>query len=252
MKVSIITPFFNSEKYIRQTIESVLSQTFSDWEMILIDDGSEDSSLDIINEYSSRDDRFVVIENGSNQGVAISRNNGIKAVRGEYIAFLDSDDIWRENKLEKQISLAEKTGADIVYCSYGMIDGDSRKSFDDFIVPERTDFEMMLIKSVISCSTALIKAEIMKNHLFQTNYFHEDYAMWLQLLEEGYYAVGCTEVLADYRVAASSKSINKIKSALQRWHVYRKYLKLSLHKSLSVFIKYGILGLKKYKRRSDE
>lgn len=246
--VSVIMPAYNAEKFIVEAIESVLSQTYSALELIVIDDCSTDTTLETALEYAKKDNRVRVIRNEKNSGVARTRNAGLDAAKGEFIALIDSDDLWLPEKLEKQMTVAENTAADIVYCSYGMIDENGQKKFNDFIVPAQTDYEHMLIKSSISCSTALLSAKMMEGHRFDPGYYHEDYVMWLSLLKEGYRAEGVCEVLTQYRIRNKSRSNNKIKSAQQRWVIYRDYLDMTVSQTTHYMFEYMIEGIRKYSR----
>lgn len=245
--VSIVMPAYNAEKFIEIAITSVIKQTIRDWELIIVDDCSTDSTYEIMCKVARVDSRIHVYRNEQNMGVAHTRNWGFSHCRGEYIALLDSDDCWYENKLEVQLQIANATKADIIYCSYAIVNEAGKKCCDDFIVPESTDFEAMLVKSVISCSTALLSREIVRNYRFETSYYHEDYALWLQLLKDGKVAVGTERVLAEYRISSGSRASNKLLSAKRRWVIYRKYLKMSMAKSLGCLAQYAIVGVKKYR-----
>ena len=144
----------------------------------------------------------------------------------------------------KQLALAEKTGADIVYCSYALIDEAGEKNGAPFVVRETTDFEKMLVCNTLSCSTVFIKREAMRP--FDTRFYHEDYALWLELLRDGCRAVGTAEVLADYRILPGSRSNNKWKSARHRWEIYRDLLGLSPVKRSALMLRYTLSGLRKY------
>ena len=180
----------------------------------------------------------------------MSRNIAFSQCSGKYVALLDSDDLWEPEKLEKQVICAEKTGADIVYCSYSIIDECGRKKSPDFIVPEHTDFDSMLKKSTISCSTALLKSELVAQFQFPTHMYHEDLAYWLELLKNGANAVGMTEVLASYRIIPGSRAFNKVQSAVNRWKVYTEYLGLPTVRSTCLLVQYMFLGLIKYRKKA--
>lgn len=247
--VSVVMPAYNAERFIWETINSVISQTYTDWELWVIDDCSTDSTREIVEELASQDSRINLVRNEKNVGVADTRNRGFDLCNGRYVALLDSDDVWFPDKLDRQMRLAEETGADIIYCSYKMIDEHGRPVCDDFIVPEIEDFDSCLVRSVISCSTALLSREITDKYRFNKDYYHEDLVLWLELLRYGYAARGVTEVIAAYRLLDSGRSSKKLRTALNRWRVYRKYLKLSIPKSVKSIVKYATLGIKKYQKR---
>jgi teichuronic acid biosynthesis glycosyltransferase TuaG len=241
-------PAYNAEKFITETVNSVLNQTFTDFEILILDDCSTDNTYDIITKLAEKDNRIKVFKSEKNMGVARIRNKGLSMAKGKWIALLDSDDIWLPEKLERQIELGEKQNADLVYCSYGMVNERGEKVCDDFIVPETTDFEKTLIKSVISCSTALISNELCKKYSFPLNMYHEDYALWLDILKDGNKAVGDTQVTAKYRLLQNSRSSGKFNCAVQRWKIYRDYLHLPFFKSVGLMYGYATAGFKKYKK----
>lgn len=249
--VSIVMPAYNAERYIETAVRSVMAQTFTDWELIIIDDGSRDSTVDVIERLVREDTRIIFLRNETNMGVAKTRNRGMEQSHGRYIALLDSDDVWYPEKLEKQVGLAKETGADIVYCSYAIVDENGEKKCNDFIVPETTDYNASLVKSVISCSTALLSRHVMDRYQFDSTYYHEDLALWLQLLKDGCRACGVTDVLAVYRVMDGTRAANKLKSAAHRWQIYHELLGLPFGKSAMLLLEYGMLGLQKYRKRSN-
>lgn len=244
--VSIIMPAYNAEKYIETAIRSVLSQTYTKWELLILDDCSTDRTTAIAAQFANLDARIRLLHNHSNVGVAKVRNRGLDIAQGEWIALLDSDDVWYAEKLERQLTKAAKSGAEIIYCPYSMIDENS-EHLSDFIVPGSTSYDDMLKESVLSCSTVLMRRSILMQHRFITDYYHEDYAFWLELLRHGYRAVATEEILADYRVVKGSRSNNKLKSAKNRWLIYRKVERLPLIKSIKVFIAYAYKGIAKYR-----
>lgn len=248
-KVSVVMPAYNMERYIGEAIRSVQNQTYSNWELLVVDDGSDDSTCDIVEQIAAVDGRIRLIRNEKNIGVAQTRNRGFELASGEYVALLDSDDLWREEKLERQISLAGETGVGIIYCSYAIIGETGEKVCGDFIVPVITNFEEALSKIVISCSTALLSRDVYKKYHFNKDYYHEDLVFWLQILRDRVEVSGVTDVLADYRVHNGTRASNKIRTAINRWKVYRTYFKLSVVKSAWFFVKYAFLGVKKYWRK---
>ena len=245
--VSIVMPAYNAERYIEQAVRSVMIQTYTDWELIIIDDCSTDETYGIAERLSGEDSRIRLLRNETNAGVAVTRNRGLEQSRGDFVALLDSDDIWLENKLEKQLDLQKSSGADIVYCSYRIVDEFGTPRFADFIVPPNTDFEKSLTKSVISCSTVLMTREIVDKYRFTSDFYHEDLVLWLTLLRDGYKACGVVDVLAEYRVSSGTRASNKVKSMMNRFKVYRAFLKLSMFKSCILLFEYAMMGLKKYK-----
>lgn len=244
--VSIIMPAYNAEKFIEQAILSVQNQTVKDWELLVIDDCSTDSTIEIVEKIKSMDSRIKLLKNKENLGSAKTRNYGFELARGKYVALLDSDDYWYPLKLEKQIVKLETECADLVYCSYAIVDENRNKCCKDFIVPNRANLQTILVKSVVSCSTALMTIELVKKHHFNEEFYHEDYVYWLEVLQSGVKAVGTLEVLAEYRQSSNTKASNKILCAKHRWKIYREYMKLSFLSSMYYLVRYAFAGIEKY------
>lgn len=246
--VSVVMPVYNAQRFLELAIRSVLEQSFADWELLLVDDASVDDSLSIAARYAELDPRIRLLRNKENIGVAETRNRGIRAARGTWIALLDSDDLWKPEKLEKQLELARDSGAELIYCSYALIDENGVSCCADFLVPEETNVDSLLQRSVISCSTALIRRDLLLEHPFCGEYTHEDLVLWLDLLQAGCRACGCREVLAAYRLSENSRSGNKLKAAAGRWLVFRRHMHLSLLRSSVLFLRYALAATQKYKR----
>ena len=246
--VSVIMPAYNAARFIKEAISSVMTQTIADWELFVIDDCSKDNTFQIIQDLVATDARIYALRNEVNLGVAKTRNRGIALATGAYVALLDSDDYWYPDFLEKLLANAQEKQSDIIYCSYELVDEQNRKVCNDFIVPEATTFEESIIRSVITCSTVLFTSKVAQNYRFPTNMYHEDIALWFELLRDGKKATGVIDVLAAYRQSPNSRSSDKIRSACRRWKVYREHLKMPFLKCVVTMFKYGYYGLKKYKR----
>ena len=243
--VSVVMPNYNGHRFVEQAIDSVLRQTYKDFELIIVDDCSKDNSLQLIRQKAKSDDRIRIIALEKNLGVANARNVGIAKAKGEYIALLDNDDLWVEDKLERQLSIA-KNGADIVYCSYDFIDEYNNAIKKPFIVPKQTDFSKMLASSVISCSTCFIKTKLMQAHPFNPEFYHEDYVLWMELLKVCPTAYGDEKVLMHYRQVEGSRSNKKRNAAKERWNTYRNALNLNIITSTWAFLRYAVNGVIKY------
>ncbi|QDP42227.1 glycosyltransferase family 2 protein [Radiobacillus deserti] len=243
--VSIIMPAYNCETYIRDSIQSVLKQTYTNWELIIIDDGSMDGTISIIEEYSQVDDRVYFYNNERNQGVSATRNRGIELAKGEWIAFLDSDDLWDSLKLEKQLAYADKTGASFLFTGSAYIDENNRKYSGVFEVPRRVNYKSLLKQNVISCSSVLIKRDYIKQCKMENDETHEDYGAWIRILKMEQYAYGLNEPLLTYRILKNSKSGNKIKSLIMAYKTYR-YVGINTIMSMYYITWYIFKGLKKY------
>lgn len=244
--VSIVMPVFKCERYISKAIESVICQTYSNWELIVVNDDSPDNSVAIAQEYAEKDCRIRIVHQIPNAGCAQARNLGISQARGQYIAFLDSDDIWVATKLDKQVRLLKEKGAQIVYSSYDFIDENDMSIKRPFIVTAETDYKKMLGRNEIGCSTVMVETGLLQEHQFQKEYYHEDYVLWMELLSLLVVAVGVTEVLTHYRVISTSRSYDKKNAAKHRWKIYRSALKLSVFESVCAFLKYAINAVKKH------
>lgn len=246
--VSIIMPAYNSADFIGEAISSVQLQTYENWELIVIDDGSDDKTCELVEKFAESDSRIRLYKNEKNIGVAKTRNRGFDLCNGKYVALLDSDDTWYPEKIAKQIAILEDRNAHIAYSSYAIVDMDNVKLKKDYVVPEEADFKRLLKENVIGCSTVMLTRDIVCNYRFESEFFHEDYVLWLDLLLNGYKAVGCSETLVNWRYIVNSRSFNKRKSAGNRWKIYRKHLKLPLFKSAYYFVSYAIASIKKYFR----
>lgn len=245
-KVFVIMPAYNAGRFIEAAIRSVMGQTMTDWELLVIDDGSKDDTCAIAEALAQKDDRIRFLRNEVNMGVAKTRNRGLDLCRGSYVALLDSDDVWHPQKLERQLQRMADTGADLSYCSYAIVDANGDQAKPDYLVPETVDFHGLLRENVIGCSTVMMTAAVAKKSRFETTLHHEDYALWTRLLRNGCRAAGCTEVLTDWRWIADSRSYDKRKSAASRWKIFRDYLKLPLTTCVWAFTNYAFAGVKKY------
>ncbi|MBO5975889.1 MAG: glycosyltransferase [Oscillospiraceae bacterium] len=245
--VSVIMPAYNASQYIAKSISSVQAQTFTNWELIVVDDYSSDNTVEIVNGFLRDDSRIRLYRNAQNMGVAKSRNRALEQCQGDYVAFLDSDDIWYSDKIELQLQCFSQTNAELVYTSYAIVDSDGIKLCSDFIVPRNASFSDLLKQNVCNSSTVMISRNIAVSNRFIEDYYHEDYIYWINLAKSGCKIIGIQKVLADYVIHKDSKSANKFNSAKKRWQIYRKYLGLSLVKSSWYFAHYAFAGLKKYK-----
>ncbi len=243
--VSIITPSYNSSKFISETIESVLSQTYTNWEMIIIDDKSPDDSNVLIESYIKRDNRIKLIKLDKNSGPAFARNEGIRGAKGRYISFLDADDLWFPHKLNTQISFMNKNNLAFTYSSYTLIDGDNN-DLGKFITKKYITYFTMLKSCSVGCLTAIYDSQKLGKIYFE-NRGHEDYILWLKIFKKINNAQGILEPLATYRILKHSVSSNKMKASKYQWKIYRDVEKLNIVKSIYYFIQYAYYGFMKYK-----
>lgn len=250
--VSVIMAAYNSENYVESAIRSVQGQTMADWELIVIDDCSDDRTRKIVEDLASEDHRIRLLCNETNMGTAGSRNRGLDVCRGKYGAILDSDDVWHPEKLEKQLMLAKEKSADIVYTSYAIVGEDGKKRCGDYLVPGTTDLKQMLSQNHIGCSTVLIDLTTSGDYRFSEEYYHEDYALWLRMLRDGKRAAGVESVLVDYRYRTDSRAANKLLSAKRRWKIYRGQMEMSLPASGWYLSRYMLNGVFKYRKKKEE
>lgn len=246
--VSIIVPMYNVEKYIGTTIESVISQTYKNWELLIIDDKSKDKSVEVVKEYIKKDSRIKLLCNAQNIGAAKTRNFGIKESVGEYIAFLDGDDLWNCDKLEKQIRFMEENNYLATYTGFKKIYIDSIEK-KEYISKYKLSltYEELLKTNWLSTFTVIYNQKILGKKYFPDIKAGQDYGLWLILAKETGKLYGLKDILGTYRVHNNSLSSNKIRRIKLLWKLYRKYNKLSVLKSLKCLISniiYTKLGLK--------
>lgn len=218
--ISVVMPAYNAEKTIREAIDSILTQSYRDLELIVVNDCSQDGTKGIIEEYAEADERVRLINNEVNSGVSVSRNKAVAAAKGEYIAFLDSDDMWKQGKLEKQLRVMEDNNAVLSYTSSAFIDQDGNPYNYIMEAEEKTTLDTLLRKNLISCSSAMVRASVMKKIKMPGDRMHEDYYVWLKILKKYKYAYGVKEPLLVYRLSANSKSSSRIKSAVMIYNTY--------------------------------
>ena len=217
--VTIVTPVFNSSKFLHETIDSVLNQTHSNFEMICVDDISTDSSVQIINEYSSIDSRIKLIQLHTKGGASIARNSAIKQASGKYIAFLDADDIWHPEKLEKQIKFMKENLYSFTYTNFSMID-DKSNILGYAQSEEIVNYKSLLKRNSIGCLTVMYNKEDVGLVQIERIDKRNDYALWLNILKKVSYGYCLTETLSSYRISENSLSNKSHKLNLLKYHFY--------------------------------
>ncbi|HIA2512479.1 TPA: glycosyltransferase family 2 protein [Escherichia coli] len=241
-EVSIIMPMYNAEHYVRASICSILNQTFKNFLLYIIDDCSTDSSKQIAESFN--DPRIIIISNAINVGVARTRNKGIELAQTKYIAFCDSDDIWHEQKLEKQISLLDSGKYNVVGSFYSTFKDGKFESAKLISAPELVFYRDMLKSNWIGNLTGIYNAYVL-GKVFQQEIGHEDYVMWLKLIEKSRVAYIIQEPLAYYRIRSLSLSSNKMKACLWQWRIYRKILHFNIFRTSCYMFFYIIAALNK-------
>ena len=243
--VSIITPSFNSSLYIEECITSVQNQSYTNWEMLIIDDFSSDNSVNLIQQISNEDSRIKLITLSSNVGAAEARNEALKYSKGKYIAFLDSDDLWMPTKLEKQIKFMQSLKCAFSFTAYQPISEDGSQKFSVIDVPSKIHYHSYLKNTIIGCLTVVIDKEQTGNFRMPNIRSSHDMALWLDIMKRGFSAYGLNQNLAYYRLVSNSNTSKKWKAAAEVWEVYRNIEKLSIGYSLLCFIGYSYNALKK-------
>lgn len=245
--VSIITPLYNAEEWIAETAQSVLNQTYKNWEWIIVNDCSSDASQLIVESIAMADHRVKIINNEVNLKTAQTRNKGIRASKGKYIAFIDSDDIWHPQKLEKQISFMKTKGITFSYHAYKKFRGSLRDQGVLINVPEKVSYNDLLRSNVIACLSAIFDAEALGRVEMPDGYkAREDFLTWLTILRTNQIrAFGINECLGFYRVLNNSYSANKVEVAKLQWKLYREVEKLNILESAIYFSFYALNGIMK-------
>lgn len=243
--VSIIMPTYNSESFILDTINSVVKQTFESWELIIVDDCSSDNTVKIIKKKFGHDKRIHIFENEMNSGAGVSRNNGLIQSKGKYIAFLDSDDIWHENKLEVQIDAMSKHDFDITHTSYSFINEDGTKAKGRVLVSDCVDLDSYMKNTEIGMSTAVINKEKVGDFQFNAMRTRQDTKLWLTLLAKGITSKGIDNELVYYRVRQGQISRNKLSVGFRTLKLYMTVKEISLWERLYNFMFYTVNGFKK-------
>ena len=247
--ISVVMPAFNAEKTIAQAIQSVLDQTYTILELIVVNDASSDNTLQIAQQFAREDVRVHVITNETNLGVSGSRNRGIALSHGDWIAFLDSDDMWQPDKIEKQcVALSNDESSVLCFTGSSFIDERGIPYGYTLKVPEQICYQELLKQNLISCSSVLAKKNVLERYpMIRDPMIHEDYVTWLRILRTIPYATGVNEPLLIYRIGRHSKSGNKIRAAKMQW---RTYATAGVGKMTAVryFAVYACRNLRKYLR----
>ena len=244
--ISIIMAAYNAEKTIEQAINSVLSQTYTNFELLVVNDCSTDRTAELVKSIAAKDSRVRLISNVKNNGVSYTRKHGLEEAKGDWIAILDSDDAWEPEKLEKQIVLQRRTNADLLFTGSAFMDSEGHPIDWCLHAPKEVTYRQLLKQNVLSNSSALVRKELYAKYYAIGDGMHEDFAIWLSILKEGKKAYGVDEPLLIYRIAKSSKSGNKVKAARMNWNTYR-YVGLNLMEAIYYECWYIFNGIRKYR-----
>lgn len=243
--VSIVMPSFNAANTVVEAIESVLQQTYSRWELLIIDDASHDATWAIVTSMAEQDKRIRCVRLPKNSGgPALPRNVGIEKARGEFLAFLDADDHWLPEKLAIQVKSLLVTQAVLSCTGYHVIK-ESANLVGEFLPPPLSDYNALLKTNSIGCSTVMLDIARIGKRYFPV-LGHEDYALWLSILREGYSVIGIPELLSVYRIGIHSASSSKVRVLGYFWRIYRKCEGFSIPTSLWYTLRYALCARNKY------
>lgn len=244
-KVSVITASYNAGRFIEETIKSVLEQTYDNLELIIVDDCSTDNTEEIVKKYMKIDLRVKFYKLEKNSGAAVVRNTALEKAKGRFIAFLDSDDVWDRDKLEKQINFMKKNNYGFSFTSYRLMSEKGLLLNKEVRVPSQIKYEELLKNTIIGCLTVIIDKDIIGDFRMPLVRAGQDTATWLSILRKGNIAYGYDEVLASYRLVDGSISSNKLKALKRTWNTYRKLENLNLIKSTYYFVYYVLNAIRK-------
>lgn len=246
-KISIIMAAYNAENTVEEAVHSVQAQTFTNWELLIVNDCSTDNTLEIVDRLAKEDERIRVIMNPRNSGVSFTRKNGLEHAEGEWIAVLDSDDKWAAEKLEKEIQLQKETGAQLLYTGSAFMTNEGERMEWEMHVPTKVTYRQLLKQNIISNSSSLVLKDLYSKYYSSGDGMHEDFAMWLRILKSGVVAYGVDEPLLIYRLSKNAKTSNKLKAAKMNWNTYR-YLGMNVFEAAYYMCFYMINGVLKYRK----
>ena len=240
-QVSIITPVYNAARWLPETLASVRAQTFTDWEQILVDDGSTDDSVRFIEAAACEDARFRLLRTAQNQGPCVARSLAIATARGRFIAFLDADDLWLPEKLSRSLSWMQEHGHEFIYHDYRCISHDGKHVGALVKGPEELNMRSLHTRRGTGCLTVVLDRQKIIDFRFPNIAPHhaEDFCAWLQLIREGHTGHRLPADLARYRLSPNSRSANKLKSAMNAWWLYRSFSRLSVPHASFWWIQYA-------------
>lgn len=244
--VSIVTPVYNAERFLPDTIKTVQDQTYQNWEWLLVDDQSSDRSVEIIKEVAKSDKRIKFIQLPKNGGAAVARNAGIDAANGRYLAFQDADDLWHPEKIAKQVAFMQENDVAFSFTGYEFASADGVPNGKKVYIPAKLTYKQALKNTTISTITVMFDmTKLAKRDVHMPNVKSEDTATWWNILRSGEVAYGLNELLSFYRRSANTKSSNKFTAIKQTWELYREQQKLGLFYSIYCFIWYVFNAIKR-------
>ncbi|WP_297867754.1 glycosyltransferase family 2 protein [uncultured Flavobacterium sp.] len=245
--VSIITPSYNSAKFIAETIQSVQNQTYQNWEMIIVDDGSSDETENVVLSIIQKDNRIQFHKLSQNSGPAVARNTGIEKASGDYMTFIDADDIWFPTFIENNIKTIQETGIPFVFSSYKRANEQLEFVYSDFIVPNKVSYSDILKSNSISCLTAFVDIKKLGKKYMPLIRKRQDMGLWLNYLKVIPFAHGIQETQAIYRIRENSLSRKKSDLIKYQWQFYREVEKLNVFESSYYMLHWMYRGFMKYR-----
>lgn len=254
-RVTVVTPSWNSEKYIQATIRSVQAQTYQNWEMIIVDDCSTDGTVELVESIAKTDPRIKILRQKTNSGAGAARTRSMQNATGRFIAYLDADDIWKPEKLEKQVRFMQEKGCGFSCTSYEVINDRGEPLHKYVHMLPKVDYLGFLTNNLLQTVGIMVDTrKVDKKHLIMPDIRRrQDAATWLQILKAGFVCYGLDEILAEYRRTSNSLSSNKIKAVKGTWNLYRRIERLSFPFSCYCFVRYAILAIWKrvYQKKSS-
>ncbi|HIQ94700.1 TPA: glycosyltransferase family 2 protein [Candidatus Ventrenecus stercoripullorum] len=244
--ISIVVPVYNAEKFLNDTIQTVLAQTYPNWELLLVDDCSSDDSVSIIKKFAANDDRIHLLRNEKNSGAALTRNKGIEEAKGTYLCFLDADDLWEKEKLEKQLKFMKENHCAFSFTSYEFADSNGIPNGKKVKVPRTINYKQALKNTTIFTSTVMFDLnKLAKEDIYMPDVKSEDTATWWKILKKLSYAYGINNIVVLYRRSENTLSSNKIKALKRTWNLYRNVEELTFLTSIYNFSWYCFNALKR-------
>jgi teichuronic acid biosynthesis glycosyltransferase TuaG len=243
--ISIITPAYNSEGTLAETIQSVLAQTYPYWEMLVVDDQSSDGTLALAKSFAEKDQRIKVLQSPKNLGCAGARNVALEEAKGRFVCFLDADDLWLENKLESQLGFTKTNGAALSYTCFRCISADGKEVGPVVPIPEFLDYEELLKQNRIATLTTMIDTE-KTGPVRMTLAPRDDFILWLSIAKQGLLVMGIIQDLARYRLMPGSVSSSKIWSARKVWTLFRQSQNMSRTEALYYYAQYAVRSTYKH------
>ncbi len=245
-EVSIITPSYNSSQYLEETITSVLSQTFQDWEWLITDDASNDNSVEIISRYSDPRIKLTIAE--KNGGAGKARNLSLEKANGKFITFLDADDFWEPDFLQEMVTFMKKENAELAYSNYSRCDEQLKPQIEDFKADKEVTFSNLLKTCRLSLLSSMYDSSRVGKEYFPVGSKREDHVMWLNLLKKIPVGKPLPKTMAKYRMHGASVSRNKKNIVKDQYLVYKEYMKFSTVKSLYYTANWALNGFMKYSK----